>query len=70
MKSDDKIISAINCIKNRTTLYLGALNNAWAVDDGIYLMISKLIEDSVNEYVCGFGKMIDVEVSYSTYKAL
>jgi topoisomerase-4 subunit B len=44
-------------------MYIGKLGDGSAVDDGIYILIKEIIDNSIDEYVMGFGKTIDVKIS-------
>ena len=50
-------------IRLRPGMYIGKLGDGSAIDDGIYILIKEIIDNSIDEYVMGFGKTIDVKVS-------
>ena len=50
-------------IRLRPGMYIGKLGDGSAVDDGIYILIKEIIDNSIDEYVMGFGKTIDVKIS-------
>ena len=50
-------------IRLRPGMYIGKLGDGSAVDDGIYVLIKEIIDNSIDEYVMGFGKTIDVKIS-------
>ncbi len=49
-------------IRLRPGMYIGKLGNGTAYDDGIYILIKEVIDNSIDEYVMGFGKKVDVTV--------
>jgi topoisomerase-4 subunit B len=49
-------------IRLRPGMYIGKLGNGTAYDDGIYILIKEVIDNSIDEYVMGYGKKIDVAV--------
>lgn len=50
----------------RPGMYIGKLGDGSAQDDGIYVLIKEIIDNSIDEYVMGFGKQIDVKVKSDT----
>ncbi|MCC7303281.1 MAG: type IIA DNA topoisomerase subunit B [Bacteroidia bacterium] len=50
-------------IRLRPGMYIGKLGDGSSYDDGIYILIKEVIDNCIDEYVMGFGKQIDVEVS-------
>ena len=49
-------------IRMRPGMYIGKLGDGSAADDGIYILVKEVIDNSIDEYVMGFGKNIDVKV--------
>jgi topoisomerase-4 subunit B len=43
-------------------MYIGKLGDGNSQDDGIYVLLKEVIDNSIDEYMMGFGKHIDVEV--------
>jgi topoisomerase-4 subunit B len=50
-------------IRLRPGMYIGKLGDGAAQDDGIYVLLKEIIDNSIDEYVMGFGKTIDIKVS-------
>ena len=50
-------------IRLRPGMYIGKLGDGSAADDGIYVLLKETIDNSIDEYVMGFGKTIDVRVT-------
>ena len=50
-------------IRLRPGMYIGKLGDGSAIDDGIYVLIKEIIDNSIDEYVMGFGKTIDVKIT-------
>jgi topoisomerase-4 subunit B len=44
-------------------MYIGKLGDGSASDDGIYVLLKEVMDNSVDEFMMGFGKKIDVVVS-------
>lgn len=49
-------------IRLRPGMYIGKLGNGSSADDGIYILLKEIIDNSVDEYVMGNGKKIDITV--------
>ncbi|MCB9324696.1 MAG: type IIA DNA topoisomerase subunit B [Lewinellaceae bacterium] len=49
-------------IRMRPGMYIGKLGDGSAPDDGIYVLLKEVIDNSIDEYVMGYGKTIDVTI--------
>ena len=49
-------------IRLRPGMYIGKLGDGASQDDGIYVLIKEIIDNSIDEYVMGHGKYIDIEI--------
>lgn len=49
-------------IRLRPGMYIGKLGNGSAYDDGIYILIKEVLDNSIDEYVMGHGRKIEVTV--------
>ena len=49
-------------IRLRPGMYIGKLGDGSAADDGIYVLVKEILDNSIDEYVMGFGKKIDIKV--------
>ncbi len=52
-------------IRRRPGMYIGKLGDGSHSDDGIYVLIKESIDNSIDEYRMGEGKVIEVEISES-----
>lgn len=50
-------------IRLRPGMYIGKLGDGTAHDDGIYVLIKEIIDNSIDEFVMGNGKRIEVEIT-------
>ena len=50
-------------IRLRPGMYIGKLGDGSAKDDGIYVLVKEVVDNSIDEHVMGHGKIIDVKVS-------
>ena len=53
-------------IRMRPGMYIGKLGDGSSPDDGIYILIKEVIDNSVDEYVMGAGKTIEISVKENT----
>ena len=50
-------------IRTRPGMYIGKLGDGAAQDDGIYVLVKEVLDNSIDEYVMGHGKIIEIKVS-------
>ena len=50
-------------IRLRPGMYIGKLGDGSQNDDGIYVLIKEVLDNAIDEYMMGFGKQIDVEIT-------
>ncbi len=50
-------------IRLRPGMYIGKLGDGSSHDDGIYVLIKEIIDNSIDEYVMGHGKTIEVTIN-------
>ncbi len=53
-------------IRLRPGMYIGKLGDGTAPDDGIYVLLKEIIDNSIDEYVMGHGKHIDIKIEEGT----
>lgn len=65
---DDKIITleGVEHIRRRPGMYIGRLGNGEKPDDGIYVLLKEIIDNSIDEFTMGFGKTITINVDESS----
>jgi len=49
-------------IRLRPGMYIGKLGDGASQDDGIYVLMKEIIDNSIDEFTMGHGKRIDVEI--------
>lgn len=49
-------------IRLRPGMYIGKLGDGASQDDGIYVLMKEIIDNSIDEFTMGYGKRIDVEI--------
>lgn len=45
-------------IRLRPGMYIGKLGDGSSRDDGIYVLLKEVIDNSIDEYVMGYGKRL------------
>ena len=50
-------------IRLRPGMYIGKLGDGASPDDGIYVLVKEVVDNSIDEHTMGFGKVIEIEVS-------
>ena len=50
-------------IRLRPGMYIGKLGDGSSVDDGIYVLVKEIMDNSIDEHMMGNGKQIDVKIS-------
>ena len=71
---DDKIkhLDALEHIRLRSGMYIGRLGNGSNENDGIYVLMKEVIDNSIDEFIVGFGKQIipiSLAISFSCRRA-
>ena len=49
-------------IRRRPGMYIGKLGDGSYADDGIYVLLKEVLDNSIDEYMMGYGKSIEVTV--------
>ncbi|MFN9518943.1 MAG: DNA topoisomerase IV subunit B [Bacteroidota bacterium] len=49
-------------IRLRPGMYIGKLGDGSAPDDGIYVLLKEVLDNSIDEHVMGHGKTIDIKI--------
>ncbi len=53
-------------IRMRPGMYIGKLGDGTSQDDGIYILIKEVLDNSIDEFVMNAGKTIDISVKNTT----
>lgn len=49
-------------IRKRPGMYIGKLGDGSAADDGIYVLLKEVLDNSIDEFMMGFGKKIEIKI--------
>ena len=52
-------------IRMRPGMYIGKLGDGSSADDGIYILVKEVLDNSIDEYVMGAGKTIEISIQGS-----
>ena len=64
-ESKIKTLSSLEHIRKRPGMYIGRLGDGSHHDDGIYILLKEVIDNSVDEFIMGAGKKIDIDIAES-----
>ena len=65
-ESKIKTLSSLEHIRLRTGMYIGRLGDGSNPDDGIYVLLKEVIDNGVDEFIMGNGKLIEISVKEIT----
>ena len=49
-------------IRLRPGMYIGKLGDGASADDGIYILLKEVLDNSIDEFVMGNGRKIEIKV--------
>ena len=55
-ESSIKSLEWFEHIRKRPGMYIGKLGNGSSPDDGIYVLLKEAIDNSIDEFIMGYGK--------------
>jgi len=61
---DEKAIQTLDALEHirlRTGMYIGRLGNGSHPQDGIYVMLKEVVDNSIDEFIMGAGRRIEIE---------
>ncbi|MDR0749982.1 MAG: type IIA DNA topoisomerase subunit B [Tannerellaceae bacterium] len=65
-EDDVQTLEWMEHIRRRPGMYIGKLGDGAHADDGIYVLLKEALDNSIDEYMMGFGKTIEVTVEDSS----
>lgn len=66
VKYDEESIKSLDWrehIRLRPGMYIGKLGDGSAFDDGIYVLVKEVVDNSIDEHMMGNGKTIDIKIT-------
>ena len=49
-------------IRLRPGMYIGRLGDGTAPNDGMYVLMKEIIDNSIDEFAMGYGKLIQIKI--------
>lgn len=68
-ESKIKTLSSLEHIRLRTGMYIGRLGDGSNADDGIYVLLKEVVDNSIDEFIMGSGSRIEVRIEPQTEPA-
>src|SRR3990172_3681651 len=65
-ESTVKSLDALSHIRLRTGMYIGRIGDGSHPDDGIYIMLKEVVDNSVDEFIMHHGTKIAIELDEKT----
>ena len=57
-----KVLRGLDAVRKRPGMYIGKLGDGSSADDGIYILVKEVVDNSIDEFVMGGGKHIEIDV--------
>src|ERR1043166_9598958 len=61
-ESKVKTLSSLEHVRLRTGMYIGRIGNGSHYDDGCYFLLKEVIDNTIDEFIMGFGKEVQLTV--------
>ena len=56
-------LSDMEHIRTRPGMYVGRLGDGSQAEDGIYVLLKEVVDNSIDEFNEGFGRRIDIDIT-------
>ena len=66
--SQIKHLDSLEHIRLRSGMYIGRLGDGSNQNDGIYVLLKEVIDNSIDEFIVGFGNRIDIQIAENRVK--
>jgi DNA gyrase subunit B/topoisomerase-4 subunit B len=64
-ESKIKTLSSLEHIRLRTGMYIGRIGDGSHYDDGCYILLKEVIDNSIDEYIMGHGREVQIKLDGS-----
>ena len=54
-------------VRKRPGMYIGRMGDGSHPDDGIYMMFKEVVDNSVDEFIAGFGRRVDITINENVF---
>jgi len=65
-ESKIKTLSSLEHIRARTGMYIGRTGSGNHYDDGIYVLLKEVIDNSIDEFIMGHGRKVEITLEEDT----
>lgn len=65
-ESKIKTLGSLEHIRLRSGMYIGRLGDGTNHNDGIYILLKEIIDNSIDEYIMGYGNVITMSINKKT----
>ena len=59
-ESKIKTLSSLEHIRLRTGMYIGRIGNGSNPDDGCYILMKEVLDNTIDEFIMGHGKEVQI----------
>ncbi len=66
-ESKIKTLSSLEHIRKRPGMYIGRLGDGSNQNDGIYILLKEVVDNSVDEFIMGAGKRVNIDIREDGY---
>jgi len=63
-ESNIKHLSDVQHIRRRYGMYIGRASDGTNYDDGIYMLMKEVIDNSMDEFIMGHGKRVEIKIDW------
>ena len=61
--SSIQTLSGLEHIRKRPGMYIGRLGDGSHPDDGIYVLLKEVVDNSIDEFIMGAGKRVEISIA-------
>ena len=61
-ESKIKTLSSLEHIRLRTGMYIGRISDGSHQDDGCYILMKEVVDNTIDEYIMGHGKEVQIKI--------
>ena len=65
-ESKVKTLSSLEHIRLRTGMYIGRTGDGSDYDDGVYILLKEVLDNSIDEFIMGHGKRVEITLNDPT----
>ena len=62
-ESKIKTLSSLEHIRLRTGMYIGRIGNGSHYDDGCYILLKEVVDNTIDEFIMGHGREVQIQIA-------